>query len=84
IVASDLSIHREICGKSALFFSRFSEQELADRISQLAHSSELRQELGKQSLERSSCFSWERHTAEIVELAFSLSGKMKTRVDQIA
>jgi glycosyltransferase involved in cell wall biosynthesis len=84
VVASDLSVHREICGKSALFFSRFSEQELADRISQLAHSSELRQELGKQSLERSSCFSWERHTAEIVELAFSLSGKMKIRVAQMA
>lgn len=84
VVASDLPVHREVCGKSALFFSRFSEQQLADRISQLARSSELRQELGKQSLERSSCFSWEQHTAEIVELAFSLSGRMKTRVAQIA
>lgn len=84
IVASDLPVHREICGKTGLFFSRFSERDLADRVSQLARSSELREELGKQSLERSSCFSWEQHTSEILELAFSLSGRMKAQVAQIA
>jgi glycosyltransferase involved in cell wall biosynthesis len=84
IVASDLPVHREICGTSALFFSRFSEQELAHRILQLANNPELREQIGTKGLRRSVSFSWERHTDQIIELACSLTGRTKAQVAQIA
>lgn len=36
VVASDLPVHREICGAAALYFERFSPQELAERVAEVA------------------------------------------------
>jgi len=72
IVASDLPVHREVCGHSAEYFSRFSPTELADALlKQLQH------EPGalKKSEHR---FSWQNHVEEIVALAASISGDSHT------
>jgi glycosyltransferase involved in cell wall biosynthesis len=71
-VASDLSVHREICGNAALYFQRFSPEVLADRIVQLQQSSALRKRLSECALERSRGFSWRAHVDQIIALAHSL------------
>jgi glycosyltransferase involved in cell wall biosynthesis len=79
IVASDLPVHREVCGAAATYFPTFSESHLAERVSQLVGSSSLRQELTSRGLEQSRCFSWEHHTAEIIGLAEGLVRIAKAR-----
>jgi glycosyltransferase involved in cell wall biosynthesis len=69
IVASDLAVHREICGKGAVFFARFSPHELADQIFRVVSSRELSEELRRQGKLRSEHFSWGEHLDQIVELA---------------
>jgi len=72
VVASDLSVHREICGDAAVYFPRFSPQMLAERVVQVAHSLALRKRLSECALERSREFSWRGHVDQIVALAHSL------------
>jgi glycosyltransferase involved in cell wall biosynthesis len=74
IVASDLPVHREICGKAAVYFPRFSPQVLAERVVQLDQSLGLREELSDAALKRSRDFSWRDHLDQIVGLARSLKG----------
>jgi glycosyltransferase involved in cell wall biosynthesis len=72
IVASDLPVHREICGDAAAYFPRFSSQLLAERIVQIGQSSELRTKLAECGLKRSREFSWRDHVDQIVALAYQL------------
>src|SRR5208282_1894880 len=60
VVASDLPIHREICGEAGVYFQRFSPEELAQRILAVADSSELAARLGQEGMLRASAFSWKR------------------------
>ncbi len=72
VVASDLPVHREICGAAALYFNRFSSSELAARVVEIALSSELAAQLSQSGIERSTAFSWKDHVERIVTLAESL------------
>jgi glycosyltransferase involved in cell wall biosynthesis len=72
VVASDLPVHREICGKAAVYFPRFSPQLLADRVVQIEQSPELRKRLAECGLERSRQFSWDDHVDQIISLAHGL------------
>ena len=38
VVASDLAVHREICGEAAAYFPRFSPESLAGTVAQVAQS----------------------------------------------
>ncbi len=73
VVASDLPVHREICGNAAVYFPRFSAQQLAESVIQVAQSSELRQKLVECGRKRSREFSWRDHVDEIISLARSLN-----------
>lgn len=75
IVASDLPVHREICGEAGLFFPRFSVDELAQRIIDVAGSSQLASRLANSGLSRASEFSWKRHVDQILFLARELGAK---------
>jgi glycosyltransferase involved in cell wall biosynthesis len=72
VVASDLPVHREICGTASLYFDRFSSRELAERVLQLAGSQELSREQADRGRRRALDFSWSQHVNQIVELARSL------------
>jgi glycosyltransferase involved in cell wall biosynthesis len=72
IVASDLPVHREICESAALYFPRFSPQELAQRVLEVASSGKVSTTLAEKGLSRSKDFSWDRHVDQIVELAARL------------
>ncbi len=69
IVASDLEVHREICGDAAIYFPRFSWESMAECVQQLARSPEMSRNLGVAGEERSRRFSWKTHVEEVVDLA---------------
>ncbi len=72
VVASDLPVHREICGDAALYFPCFSPQELADRIAEVASAADGATRLSALGLARSAAFSWRKHTDDLLALARSL------------
>jgi len=71
-VASDLAVHREICGDAALYFSCFSSGDLASCVARVVESVEIRAKLSRAAQERSLSFSWERHVDELLAIAARL------------
>jgi glycosyltransferase involved in cell wall biosynthesis len=72
VVASDLPVHREICGEAARYFPRFSPSLLAERVIELCQSPELLKEFSARALLRARDFSWEKHVNELLALVHSL------------
>jgi glycosyltransferase involved in cell wall biosynthesis len=72
VIASDLPVHREVCGDAALSFSRFHTEELAERVLQVAESPELSSRLANCGAVRVSEFSWEAHVDRLIRLANDL------------
>jgi len=74
VVASDLAVHREICGEAAAYFPRFSPEALAETVAQVAQSTEASRRVAAAGLERSNQFSWKTHVEKILELSYDLAG----------
>jgi len=72
IVASDLPVHREICGDAALYFSRFSSEDLTERILEAVSTAGLGAKLSASGVARSKAFSWKKHVSELLTVARSL------------
>ena len=72
VVAADSAVHREICQQAALYFPRFSPEELAAQVSQIAAGSALSSQLSDRGRERSRDFSWKKHVDELLNLAAKL------------
>jgi len=72
VVASDLPVHREICGDAAKYFPRFSPDALAETVLRVAGAQDEMRRMVALGLERSNQFSWERHVQKIVEICQSL------------
>lgn len=73
IVASDLPVHREICGPAGVHFHRFSPQELAERVLDVAASPDLATQLARAGIARGAAFSWRGHVDRILSLAQGLA-----------
>ncbi len=69
MVASDIKVHREICADTALYFSRFSPEELATQVRRVLSSPELQSQMSKSGENRSAEFSWEKHVGALLELS---------------
>ncbi len=69
VVASDLVVHREVCGDAALYFPKFSPELLAETVCRVALSGELSGKLAKRGAERSRHFSWKDHVDQIISAA---------------
>ncbi len=65
VIASDIPAHREICG-TALFFDRFSAEQLALRILEMAST------VKKAENSEMSGFSWSEHVAKLLVIALGL------------
>jgi glycosyltransferase involved in cell wall biosynthesis len=72
VVASDLAVHREICEDAAIYFPRFSPDELAAKVCRVASSDALAEQLSKRGQERARAFSWDKHVDELLEVATNL------------
>ena len=79
VVASDLPVHREICGDAGIYFSRFSPDALAERVLQVQESPELAEKLSSNGLRRARGFSWSKHVKRLVVLAQELARSGKER-----
>lgn len=74
VIASDLAVHREICGQAACYFPRFSPEDLAETVLQTARSEERSATMREMGLSRSLNFSWDKHTEQLLHAAFDLAG----------
>ena len=73
VVASDLPVHREICGDAGIYFPRFSPDALAERVGQIRESPDLADKLSHYGLRRAGDFSWSEHVNRLVVLALGLA-----------
>jgi glycosyltransferase involved in cell wall biosynthesis len=78
VIASDLAVHREICGEAALYFPRFSPDALAELIIQTWQSAAQSAAMREKGLLRSRDFSWDKHVEQLLRLAWRV-----TKTDQI-
>jgi glycosyltransferase involved in cell wall biosynthesis len=72
VIASDLSVHQEVCGDAAVYFDRFSPQDLAQCIVKISSDKELLEKMPKAGQIRSHDFSWGRHVEELMAIMKSL------------
>jgi glycosyltransferase involved in cell wall biosynthesis len=77
VVASDIPVHREICGEAAIYFDRFSATEIAESVSQVVASSETMKLMAASGTQRSQMFSWTSHVKRILELCDRLLGSTR-------
>lgn len=69
IVASDTSVHREVCNDSALYFSPLSPSDLARQIQDLNDNSTLRESITQGSQQRTAThFMWETHVDRLLDV----------------
>jgi glycosyltransferase involved in cell wall biosynthesis len=80
VVASDLDVHREICGSAAQYFPRFDPDSLAERIVQVCESPSLSARMRASGLSRSQDFSWDKHVEQLLSLARQLA-KIRNRTN---
>jgi glycosyltransferase involved in cell wall biosynthesis len=73
VVASDLPVHREICGDAGIYFPRFSPETLAECVLRIHESPELAENLSSRGLQRAFDFSWSNHVERVVALALELA-----------
>jgi glycosyltransferase involved in cell wall biosynthesis len=69
IVASNLQVHREVCGPAALYFPCFSRADLAKQVMAIANNQELGREMANSGQSRSLDFSWARHVQELLAIS---------------
>ncbi len=75
VVASNLAVHREICGEAGIYFPTFLPDELAQRVADLANSPEQVARMRSAGAERVAMFSWRKHLDQILALAEELVQK---------
>jgi glycosyltransferase involved in cell wall biosynthesis len=74
VIASDLAVHREICGEAARYFPRFSSEDLSEGVAQIGASPDIAQSMKRIGIERARHFSWKTHVEKILELTRGLVG----------
>ena len=76
VIASDLAVHREICGEAAVYFPRFSPEDLAELVMQTSQSPEKTAVMREAGTVRSQAFSWDKHVERLLTLAKGLTGNV--------
>ena len=76
VIATDVPIHREICGDAALYFRPGDSEDLATQLMKLDKDPDLRATLVKRGHTRASdMYGWSRHLQILGDCVTSLSGK---------
>jgi glycosyltransferase involved in cell wall biosynthesis len=65
VVASDIAVHREVCGDAALYFEPSDYHGLATKLRQLADSSDRRIQLRQKGLAKIDSMSWSDHVRRL-------------------
>ncbi len=72
VIASELAVHREVCGDAALYFSTFSPDLLAETVSHVTQSPEQLSRMSERGLAHSRDFSWKDHVDQVISIAETL------------
>jgi glycosyltransferase involved in cell wall biosynthesis len=72
VVASDIPVHREICGPAARYFERHSPQALTDAVCETLQSTSALDQQRQYGKQRSLDFSWSHHLDSLLEYADDL------------
>ena len=73
VIASDIPIHREVCGDAAIYFDPLNENDLAEKINYLSSNLDVCQELISVAKKRvSMSFIWKSHVLNLVNIIESL------------
>ncbi len=72
VVASDIRVHREICGDAAEYFPAFSAQALAEVAARVVAQPETSDRMRSAGRARAQRFSWKAHVDQILDLCESL------------
>lgn len=75
VAASDLAVHREVCGEAAVYFDLFDERALAGQVLRLLREKQLAERLKAAGVERARRFSWDDHVRALLRLVDELSAK---------
>ncbi|MCB0804400.1 MAG: glycosyltransferase, partial [Bacteroidales bacterium] len=67
LVAKNSSL-TEVGGEAALYFNENDEDELCNRMVEVAESASLRDEMKQRSLSQADKFNWEKYAAEFVDI----------------
>ena len=75
IVASDIAVHREICGDAAVYFPALDPSALAGALRRLLQDAAARQPLAERGRVRVNEFIWEDHVARLLALLRETAGE---------
>jgi glycosyltransferase involved in cell wall biosynthesis len=78
VVASDLPVHKEVCGEAAVNFPRFSPESLAEAVVMVLDPA-IRSKLVVAGKLRAKDFSWSRHIADLLQSATELCQKWRVQ-----
>jgi glycosyltransferase involved in cell wall biosynthesis len=73
VIASDIPVHREICGEAALYFPPRDAQALAEQLAGIAADAGLRQEMVSRGSLRVREYLWEDHVERLLALLRELA-----------
>ncbi|MCU1270531.1 MAG: hypothetical protein JWN74_1825 [Acidobacteriaceae bacterium] len=78
VVASDLPVHREVCGDAARYFPRFSAEALSETVAAVL-GSEMRSKLTSAGKDRVNHFSWFKHVGSLLQIVRELCEDAQAR-----
>ena len=84
VIASDIPVHREICGNAAVYFERFSAEALASAVTRVAKSPEDAESMGIRGNSRADEFSWKVHVEKILAMARNLTSSRALPAPELA
>ncbi|NDQ56854.1 MAG: glycosyltransferase family 4 protein [Acidipila sp.] len=79
VVASDIAVHREICGNAGSYFPVLDAQALAAQLGALIRNPALRQELAARGSHRVEQFLWEDHVDRLLGLLREMAASRAAR-----
>ncbi len=79
VVASDIPVHREICGEAAQYFPPRDAEALAGRLAAVAREGSLREEMARSGSARVRNFLWEDHVERLLRLLRELAAPRTAR-----
>jgi len=79
VVASDIPVHREICGEAAQYFPARDAEALAGRLTAVAREGSLREEMARRGTVRVRNFLWEDHVERLLLLLRELAAPRTAR-----
>ena len=84
VVASDIAVHREICGDAGVYFPQFSPEGLAEAVIRVVSSAQITRGMVEAGTARVRAFSWKAHVERILDLARELTDLKRSRTSTVA